>query len=121
MTRRRKILVAAVLVGAAFAAAVSLLPERASNAVTSLVLVFAWVLIAADFVDRRRKRKKATVTDPKAQMAEALMQITDLTRQINEAVDGYRSDCERRGYSPTASEAMALELHHSLLRAAFKS
>jgi lipopolysaccharide export LptBFGC system permease protein LptF len=54
VTRRRKILVAAVLVGAALAAAVSLLPERSGNAVTSGIVGAAVVVLAADFITRRK-------------------------------------------------------------------
>lgn len=53
--------------------------------------------------------------DPAAQMVEALLQIgAAVLTPINEAVDGYRADLERRGYSPTAAETMSMEYHRLL-------
>lgn len=40
---------------------------------------------------------------------------------LQDAVDGYRKDWERRGYSPAASEAMALDLHRQLVATIFRT
>jgi len=52
--------------------------------------------------------------------AEALANFNSLIQPMQEAVDGYRADAERRGYSPTVAEAMAMEFH-SYLMAQFRS
>jgi hypothetical protein len=52
--------------------------------------------------------------DLKQQMAAALLEMSDLVKPVSEAVDGYKADLERRGYSPTAAEAMAMEFHRYL-------
>ena len=36
-------------------------------------------------------------------------------RVVLDAVDGYRAECLRRDYSPTAAEQMAMAYHHALL------
>lgn len=48
-------------------------------------------------------------------MVDAMMQLTEMLAPMGEAVDGYRADLERRGYSPTAAESMAMEFHSYLM------
>ena len=50
-----------------------------------------------------------------AALAEALLKMSEVLAPVMEAVDGYRAEAERRGYSPTAAEAMALEFHGLVL------
>lgn len=52
---------------------------------------------------------------PTQQMAQALLEFSALMQPVGEAVDGYRSDLERRGYSPTGAEAMAMNFHRLLI------
>lgn len=47
--------------------------------------------------------------------AEDLAQTLDGIKQVLEAVDLYRDECLRHGYSPTAAEEMALGFHRMLL------
>lgn len=58
--------------------------------------------------------------DMSAKLAEALLIIQGNMAQIGEAVDGYRAQCIERGYSPTASEKMAMDYHEQLTIAIFK-
>lgn len=61
-------------------------------------------------------------TDPGAAMVAALMSLSaSIIEPLNEAVDGYRADLERRGYSPTACEAMAMDYHRLLFAQVMKS
>lgn len=49
-------------------------------------------------------------------MAKALLSIAaTMLGPIGEAVDGYRADLQRRGYSNTASEKMAVDYHRYVL------
>lgn len=52
---------------------------------------------------------------PQQQLATAMLEMTAMFEPIGEAVDGYRADLERRGYSPTAAETMALDFHRFLI------
>lgn len=49
------------------------------------------------------------------QMSAALIEIGERMAQVVEATEGYRKQCEERGFSPTAAEQMALSYHHLLL------
>jgi len=57
---------------------------------------------------------------PPSTFPEALLMMTEQLLPLGEAVDGYRKQAEARGYSPTAAEATALELHSALLRTMFR-
>ena len=50
--------------------------------------------------------------------AEQSMEMPSALGGLLDAVDGYRAQCTERGYSPTAAEQMAMELHSHLLRSA---
>lgn len=50
-------------------------------------------------------------------VTEGLLALSELMAPMGDAVDGYRADLERRGYSPTAAETMALDFHRYLLAA----
>lgn len=54
-------------------------------------------------------------------MVDAMGTIMDTLRIMAEAIDGYRKQCEERGYSPTASEQMALQLHAGMIQKMFVS
>lgn len=54
-----------------------------------------------------------------AGMSAALLEVMGMVGQVTEAVDGYRAQCVEHGYSPTAAEAMAMDLHRELIRAVF--
>jgi len=45
----------------------------------------------------------------RAELSSALMQINEQMAPILDAADGMRTDLERRGWSPTASETVALQ------------
>lgn len=51
--------------------------------------------------------------------AQGLMQLADLTKTILDATDGHRQECLARGYSPTAAEVMAMEVHNGMTRMVF--
>lgn len=53
--------------------------------------------------------------------AEAMLVLADSLGTLLEAAAGYRSKAEAAGFSPTAAEGMAVELHSHMLRAAFAS
>lgn len=53
--------------------------------------------------------------NPTPSTAELLMEVTDSMVAVLEAVTGYRAQCEAKGFSPTAAEAMAMDLHRSLM------
>jgi len=57
--------------------------------------------------------------DPVA-LADGLMSLAESMHQVVAATAGYRSVCEEAGFSPTASEVMAIEYHQVLLRAMVK-
>ena len=48
-----------------------------------------------------------------------MLGLLDQLGPMLDAVDGYRAQCLQRGYSPTAAEAMAVQLHSELLHSAF--
>lgn len=50
--------------------------------------------------------------DPQQELAIALLNMAELLVPIREAVDGYRSDLIRNGYSPEAAESMAVSYHN---------
>lgn len=52
-------------------------------------------------------------------VSRALLELGESVAQVQEAVVGYRAQCEARGFSPTAAEAMALEYHSELMRLLF--
>ena len=62
------------------------------------------------------------MTEPAAnkELIDGILQLMDSVRVINEAVDGYRTQCGERGFSPTASEMMAVQLHDGLMRVCFQ-
>ena len=47
-------------------------------------------------------------------MTEGFADLLDNMTKVLEAVTGYKAQCERAGFSPTASEHMALTLHEHL-------
>jgi len=53
-----------------------------------------------------------------SQFAAQAMELLAALGGILDTVDGYRAQCAERGYSPTAAEQMAMELHSHLLRSA---
>jgi hypothetical protein len=62
-----------------------------------------------------------TSPPPTATPAEGFLQVLDQLGPLKDAVDGYRQDWIRRGYSETAAERMAMDLHAGLLNAVFTS
>ena len=50
--------------------------------------------------------------DPQQALVEALLTMAELLVPVREAVDGYRSDLIRNGYSPEAAESMAVGYHN---------
>lgn len=55
-------------------------------------------------------------TPPPTQvLAEAMASMTEMLGPVMEAVDGYKAEAERRGYSPTVAEAMALDFHRMVI------
>jgi hypothetical protein len=50
---------------------------------------------------------------------EVLLQMRETTSSIAAASAGYRAQLEASGFSPTASEVMAMKYHDILLNAAF--
>lgn len=61
------------------------------------------------------KAEVKTVDSAAAEFAEAMATMAELMRPMGEAVDGYREEALRRGYSPTAAEQMAMSYHEHLL------
>lgn len=51
--------------------------------------------------------------------AEAMLQVMDGMKTVLETIAGYRKQCEEQGFSPTAAEVMALELHQAMLQSIF--
>lgn len=47
------------------------------------------------------------------------MNAFDEVKKLLELVTGYRAECEAKGFSPTAAEVMAMDLHKALILAAF--
>lgn len=50
-------------------------------------------------------------------MVNSFMEAMENMKALLDAIDGYRAECERRGYSPTVAEAMALQYHQMMLAA----
>lgn len=50
------------------------------------------------------------------EFAAALLQVGELLTTVLQATEGYRKQCEERGFSPTAAEQMALAYHDLLVR-----
>ena len=48
-------------------------------------------------------------------LATAIAEMREMLAPIDEAVTGYRKQLEGAGWSPTAAETMALELHRLLM------
>lgn len=46
---------------------------------------------------------------------DSLMEAMEKITQVIEMTSGYRSKCEAAGFSPSASEQMALDFHHYVL------
>ncbi|PRX95590.1 hypothetical protein [Allonocardiopsis opalescens] len=59
------------------------------------------------------------ITRAAAEVAEGMHNVAELVAPIDEHALGYRRKLERDGWSATAAEAMAVELHHQLLAQAF--
>lgn len=59
------------------------------------------------------------VADP-GKLAADLIALIEGLGQLVEAVVGCRKKCEDAGFSPTAAEAMAVELHRHMLNQAFR-
>lgn len=55
----------------------------------------------------------------KADLSAALLELSALGVQLQEAAVGYRRQCEEQGFSPSAAEAMAVEYHTQLIRMLF--
>lgn len=53
------------------------------------------------------------------EFAQGLMRLGELTKTILDATDGHRAACIERGYSPTAAEVMAMEVHNGMTRMVF--
>jgi len=53
--------------------------------------------------------------------AEAMLVVADLLAIIVEQCAGYRAQLEAAGFSPTASEAMVMDLHRDLVHSCFQS
>lgn len=51
--------------------------------------------------------------------AQGMMQLAEMTKTILDTTDGHRAECIARGYSPTAAEVMAMEVHNGLVRMVF--
>ena len=56
----------------------------------------------------------------RADLQNNLLQFNETVGPIFDHADGVRTDLERRGWSPTAAEAAALEVLLSLLRLALR-
>lgn len=56
---------------------------------------------------------------PAASMADAMAELMDSVNTARETVDGYRATLLASSYSPTAAEAMAMDLHHHILEVIF--
>ena len=54
----------------------------------------------------------ADTPDPQQMLAEALLKMNDMLAPVREAIDGYRADLIRNGYSPEAAESMAVSYHN---------
>ena len=83
----------------------------------------AWLIVGFDvfFVGLLVGYRTYRPTPPPASTstAEAMAQVMDQVQQFEEAARGYRATLERQGWSPTAAEAMALQLHAGLVASAF--
>ena len=55
------------------------------------------------------------------QLDEALLEIRETTSSLAAACAGYRAQLEAAGFSPTASEVMAMKYHDILLNITFAS
>lgn len=51
----------------------------------------------------------------------ALLGFSEALSPMLDMVDGHREEMIRRGYSPTAAEAMAVEFHRHMLAQVFSS
>lgn len=51
--------------------------------------------------------------------AEALATMAESLQTVLDAVDGHRAQLIERGYSPTAAEVGAMELHQGMIRMIF--
>lgn len=49
-------------------------------------------------------------------LAETMADVADTFAQVLDVVIGYRTQCLANGFSETAAEAMAVELHATMLR-----
>ena len=56
-----------------------------------------------------------------SETTEMFIQLMENLTPVKDTVDGYRADATQRGYSPTAAEAMALDLHRALIATIFKT
>jgi hypothetical protein len=62
----------------------------------------------------------AEPVDPTAQLA-AIMAMVEALSTLITASASYRAKCEADGFSPSAAESMAADLHSHLLVQAFKA
>ena len=53
------------------------------------------------------------------EQTESLMAVQEMMGQISDAVQGYRAKLEEAGFSPTASEVMAIDFHKGLINMIF--
>ena len=52
-------------------------------------------------------------------VVEALASVADTLSAMLDIVDGHRAQLTERGYSPTAAEVMATDVHRALVTMAF--
>lgn len=52
---------------------------------------------------------------PSASPVSSFLDMLDTFAPMKDAIDGYRADWIRRGYSETAAEMMAVDLHRAML------
>jgi hypothetical protein len=63
--------------------------------------------------------KTSATTNPEAVMATALTGIMATLHVVREAVQGYKTQLEADGWSPTMAEMMAAQLHSALIAKMF--
>lgn len=51
---------------------------------------------------------------------EAFMAMLEMVSPLAQTVAGYREECIRQGFSPTAAEEMAVALHQTILISTFQ-
>lgn len=59
------------------------------------------------------------MTEDPSSLVSALLQMAEVTSQVLDAVDGHKAELLRRGYSETAAEQMAVQLHGAFIALVF--